>query len=237
MLPGRFAIVLAIRGQECPVSLHGLFRRFVAFPDEFPETVSRFLDEMSADGLDSPFDHDFADAATAILPQVRSRAWLEAQGGVFGDGALVHRRFSEDLVICYVIDESWCMTFVCQAHLKQWNIGERDLYHLATRNLDAAVGADVPVPEQDGEPVLLRTGDGFDAARVLLLDPERVEGLLVAMPERDVLWLGREQDDGLGELMSRNQEQSQASAHPISPHLYRVRDGELVQVTEDDTAR
>jgi hypothetical protein len=78
--------------------------------------------------------------------------------------------------------------------------------------------------------VLLRTGDGFDAARLLLLDPDRAEGLLVAVPERDLLWLGNYQGQDLAQLMARNEEQSQQAAHPLSPHLYRVQGGHLVQV-------
>ncbi len=228
MVPGQLTAVLAVRGQEVPVPLHHLFRRCLAFPDKFAESVARFVDEVEREGIEAPSDHAFADAALHILPQVRSRAWLAERGGRFGDGALVHRPLGADLAICYVIDEPSCMTFVCQAHLRQWQRQEEDLYHLATSNLHRLAGAEVPLPERDGEPVLLRTGDGFDAARVLLLDPERVEGLLVGIPDRDVLWLGSEARQDLSALMARNEAQSQRAAHPVSPHLYRVRGGQLV---------
>ncbi|MEM7204587.1 MAG: DUF1444 family protein [Planctomycetota bacterium] len=233
MVPGRFAAVITVRGQQTPVSLHHVFRRWMAFPDQFSATVGRFVTELERDALDEPGDHAFADAAAHILPQIRSREWLREHGGLFGDSALVSREFTPDLVICYVIDEQWCMTFVCQAHLRQWGRSEEDLFQLATRNLHRLAGADVPLPEPDGDPVLLRTGDGFDAARVLLLDPDRVEGLLVAMPERDVLWLGGSGGQDLPGLMSRNEEQSQRSSHPVSPHLYRMTNGNLVPVTDE----
>ena len=236
MVPGRFAAVLAVRGQEFPVSLHDLFRRCTAFPDRFSEAVGRFIQELETDGLEEPADHAFADAAPNILPQIRSVDWLAGHGGSFGDGGLVHREFVEDLVICYVIDEAWCMTFVCHAHLRQWGRTEEDLFHLATRNLHRCAGADVPVPEPDGEPVLLRTGDGFDAARVLLLEPERVEGLLVAVPERDLLWLANDDGQDLVSLMSMNEQQSKESAHPVSTQLYRMTAGQLVSVTGSDSA-
>ncbi len=234
MIPGRFAAVFAVRGQELPASLHHLFRRYEAFPDNFSESVTRFLAELEQEGVDQPSDHDFADAAANVLPQIRSRSWVEEHGGQFGDRALVHRPFTDDLVVCYVIDEPWCMTFICRAHLRQWGRCEEDLFHLATRNLHQMAGAAVPLPDAEGEPVLLRTGDGFDAARVLLLDPEQVEGLLVAMPERDVLWLGTESESDVSALMDLNQKQAAQSAHPITPNLYRMTNGELARVSRDE---
>lgn len=232
MIPGRFATVLAIRGQELPVSLHQLFRRCAAFPDCFAATVSRFLDELETGALERTSDHVFGDVATLILPQIRSAGWLSEQGAVFGDAALAHRSLTEDLVICYVVDEPWCMTFVCRAHLRQWGKSEDDLFHLATRNLHRLAGTELPVPRSGDEPVLLRTGDGFDAARVLLLDPDKVDGLLVAVPERDVLWIGSDTDEDLSQLMAKTEEQSQRAAHPVSPHVYRMDHGQLVQVQE-----
>ena len=82
-----------------------------------------------------------------------------------------------------------------------------------------------------------RTGsDGFDATRVLLLDPDRIEGVLVAIPERDVLWLGMEPEgESLSSLMAQNEQQSELSAHPVSPHLYRMTKGQLVPVSGSDT--
>ncbi len=232
MIPGRFAAVLAMRGQELPVSLHQLYRRCAAFPDCFAATVSRFLDELETGALERTSDHLFADVATLVLPQIRGTDWVREQGAVFGDAALVHRPLTDDLAICYVVDEPWCMTFVCRAHLRQWGKTEEDLFHLATRNLHRLAGHDLPVPSAQDDPVLLRTGDGFDAARILLLDPDKVDGLLVAVPERDVLWLGSESAEDLPQLMAKTVEQSERSAHPVSPHVYRMDHGRLVQVSE-----
>ena len=92
-------------------------------------------------------------------------------------------------------------------------------------------GADLPVPDADDNAVLVRTGDGFGAARVLLLDHDKVEGLLVAMPERDLLWLGVESEARLSRLMAQNEKQSNRSDHPLSAQIYRMTRGELVPVT------
>lgn len=232
LIPGRFAAVISVRGQELPVSLHHLFQQSLTFPSAFSDMVAQFVEDAFERGLERTWEHGFADVATSILPQIRTRAWLREHGSVFGQGALVHRQLTEDLVICYVIDDPWCMTFVCRAHLQQWGHGEDDLYHLATRNLHALAAADVPLPGPNDDGVLVRTGDGFDAARVLLLDRDKIDGLLVGLPERDVLWLGTDEPRGLGGLMALNAKQARRATHPLSTTLYRMTDGELVPVTD-----
>ena len=64
-----------------------------------------------------------------------------------------------------------------------------------------------------------------------LLDHEKVEGLRVAMPERDLLWLGVESDARLPRLMAQNKKQRDRSDHPLSAQIYRMTGGELVPVT------
>ena len=230
MIPGRLAAVLAVRGQELPVSLHPLFRRVVAFPDAFGESVAQLIDEVEAEALERTSDHSFADVATSILPQIRTDEWLRDRGSVFGEAALVHRELTEGLVVCYVIDTPWCMTFVCRAHLRQWGIDEAGLYHLSIRNLAHLDPAPLPLPGPEEAGVLLRTGDGFDAARVLLLDRDQTEGMLVALPDRDVLWLGSDGAQPLDRLMALNGEQTERGEHPLSSQLYRMSDGKLVPV-------
>ena len=139
----------------------------------------------------------------------------------------MHRPLGADLAVCYVIDDPSCMVFVCQAHLRQWRKNEEAVWQIAYRNLQRR--ARVPLPAEGG-PVLVRTGDGYDASRLLLLGQE-AEGLLVAVPDRDVLWLCSEQEAALGELCARNADWNRTAAHPVSPHLYRVRGGELETVT------
>lgn len=230
MLPGRFTLVLEVEGQEVPVPLHALYRHASTFPDTLPRMVDTLLQEITAGGLTRQSDHRFADVAASILPQVRGAAWVAERGPAFGDAALVSRVFASDLRVCYVIDDPWSMVFVCRAHLRQWGIDEEALHHLATNNLRRLGGA-LPLPGPDDQPVVLRTGDGYAATRVLLLEPEQAEGLLVALPERDTLWLGGSSADSLPSLMALNREQNEHSAYPVSPVLYRMHDGRLEAVS------
>lgn len=218
MLPGRFACLLRVRGQETPVSLHELFRRGAAFPDKLPQAVAQLLAEIDEVGLDQIDGHEFGGVAVDLMPQVRSLAWVEQQGR-FGDSAIVSRRFGDDLAIVYVIDDPDSMTFVCRAHLKRWNRSVDDVHQLAMQNLRARSEQGVPVA-QKGAPMMLQTGDGYDASRVLLMP--RDERVLVAMPDRDVLWVAIDEGQDLETLERKASAMAASASHPVSGSVYRL---------------
>ncbi|HEX5051555.1 MAG TPA: hypothetical protein VFZ65_07285 [Planctomycetota bacterium] len=224
MLPDRLACLLRVRGQETPVSLHHAFRHAEAFPDAFSRMVANLVGDLGEAALDRVDDIDFAAAAPLILPQVRSRAWLEAQG-CFGDSALAHRPMNDELVTVYVVDDVNCMLFICREHMRRWRKSEEDLHNLALANLARLGSHDLRHLGQSEQPTLLHSGDGFDAARVLLLEP--AEGLLVAIPDRDTLWVGAEHGHSLEQLMATTEAIAQQAAHPVSPTLWRFTDGRL----------
>ena len=228
MLPDRFACLLEVAGQQTPVSLHEAFRHAEAFPDSFARMVDRLLCDIREVGLDRVGDYDFAAAAPLLLPQVRSRQWLDQQG-CFGDSGLVHRRLNDELVTVYVIDDPQCMVFVCRAHLQRWRKSEADLHNLAVGNLARLGTAGLPVAGAALPSTLVHSGDGYDAARVLLL--EQTEGLLVAIPDRDTLWVGPESGQNLEQLMATTEQLAQGAAHPVSGHVWRLKDGRLQAVT------
>jgi len=228
-LPDRFACLLRVDGQETPVSLHDAFRHAEAFPEAFPRMVERLLADIREVGLDRVGDLDFADAAPLLRPQVRSRAWLEQQG-CFGDSGLAYSRLNDELVTVYVIDDPQCMVFVCRAHLQRWRKTEADVHNLAVANLRRLGTEGLQKASAAGEPLLVQSGDGYDAARVLLL--EQAEGLLVAIPDRDTLWVGGEQSQSLEQLMAATEEMARSAPHPVSPHVWRVKDGQLEAAKE-----
>jgi len=229
MVPGKFSTVLEVQGQETPVPLHAVFRHWRAYPDAFSRIIERLLAEVEEGGLDGPGDHLFEDVATRILPQLRTREWLGRTSPRFGDSAIAHRPHGPDLAICYVIDTDWSLVFVTQAHLRQWRRTEEDLYHLSLGNL-RRLDAEPVTPPAPGQTMVVEHGDGFDAARALLLDPDQVQGLLVAIPERDTLWMARETDQGLDSLMQVQQERFAQSPHPVSSQIYRVQGDSLQPV-------
>jgi len=227
MLPGQLVAILEVRGQETPVPIQGLVRHVTAFPDSLGVVVDQLIDEIEEIGLEQPDDREFAEIVADLMPQVRSVAWVERHGR-FGDSTLVSRPLTDDLCVTYVIDGPHCMTFVCRAHLRRWGRTDDDLHNLALANLRARCGG---TPDPADEPGLYATGDGYDAARMLLLDPERCDGLLVAVPDRDVLWVGAEENADLASIMAVNEDLNRRASHPVSPSVFRIRSGGLERVS------
>lgn len=228
MLPDRFACLLGVDGQETVVSLHGLRSHADAPADEFTRRVASLLGEVREVGLHrvDGIGADFASACASLLPQVRTRAWLE-QHGAFGDSGLVHRGLADGLVVVYVLDDGPDMVFVCRRHLQRWRRSEPDLYQIACANL-AASGAPMPAALPP-EGVLLRSGDGFDAARVLLLLDAATE-LVVGLPDRDTLFVGDAQRVDVAKVEAAVAAVAANAPHPVTDALYRVNGGRLEPV-------
>lgn len=227
MVSGTMTMVVVVRGQEVPVPLDRVHHHFLSFPDQFGQHVRQLLTDIEEMALEDPQDHSFADSALRILPQICSKDWIYSHGPAFGDSAIVHRDLGPDLAVCYVIDEDWSLVYLCQAHLRMWNKTETDVFHLANQNLRRKSGADLPDPEALGGPVRVSSGDGYDAARVLLLDPDRIQDLLVGVPRRDALFLARREDgQSLVDLMAE-----EGGSHPVSGEVYAVEDQKLVPVS------
>lgn len=219
MLPGRFSGLLRVRGQDTAVGLGDLFRRWLAFPEGFGPLVDRLLDEIEERALDRLEHHEFGGVSTDLMPQVRSRAWVEAQGR-FGDAALVSRPWGSDLAVVYVVDDPDTMTYVCRAHLQRWRRSAEDVHQLAMQNLQRRAGNAKDAFAEADTPLMLQTGDGYDAARALLMPSE--PPTLVAMPDRDVLWLARDTGQDTAPLLQKAHTMCVAAAHPISDRIYRL---------------
>lgn len=220
----RQAVVLEVDGQETPVSLGPLHRRYQAFPLAFDQTVEHLIRDIEEEGLDRPGEHDFALVADALLPQVRSQVWLESRGATFGDSALVWRSLGADLGVCYVIDQDWSFVFVTREHLRRWGRGEEDLFHLAQHNLVARSRAPGPASADGGQ--IVHEGDGLDAARLLLLAGDDADAV-VAVPDRDCLWVGDESSLRQPGLREGLEARARHAQHPISSGFYRWRNGIL----------
>ncbi|MFK7741729.1 MAG: hypothetical protein AB8H80_15530 [Planctomycetota bacterium] len=229
MLPDRFACLLRVDGQETPVGLYEAYRHAEAFPESFSRMVLRLLADIREVGLDRVDSLEFATAAQFLMPQVRSRAWLDEQG-TFGDSGLAYTQLNDELVAVYVVDDESCMVFVCRAHLKIWQRDVADIHNLALQNLARSGAAGLEGAAEEG--VLLQSGDGFDASRLLLLDQQ--DGLLVAVPDRDTLWVGPEGGQNLEQLMKTTERIAEAAQHPISGEVFRVKDGHLEPVRDPD---
>gem|GEM_PF-2358864 len=221
-----FGAVLKIEEQEWAVPLGELYLRERAFPGSLETSARKLCDELE-DLCARVEDLPFEEAAGKILPQIRTREWIEHCTPAFGPGAVVHRPLFEDLSICFVLDEGDAMVFLTRAHLEFWGREVEDLWNLANANLSrlAEEEGGLPAPEEEGKPGLKRSEDGYAATRLLLaMDRERldeVRGLVFGIPDRDTLLVAKG-EDALPELMREVREQFGRGNHPLSRDLFRV---------------
>ena len=207
--------------------------------------------EPSVSVMDSP-EHDWERARDLIYPAFRP---VGTQGlsveGIDRDrlvaSAVSHAQplldvGPADLPVVYTIDAGAFDVVVNGDHLLSWGIGPAQIQDAALANLARWSAAAPWTEEVSGERHLVSsdTGDGWDAARILL--PEVVDHLmaelgpygriLVGVPERHLLTAGslRPGDDDFATLFADFiVEQSGGADEPIDRRVFELVDGRLVE--------
>jgi uncharacterized protein YtpQ (UPF0354 family) len=225
------SIQCRIRGQDTVIAVGPLLVALQEDPASLPTLVAAMVREQK-ERLDDPGREVWSAVVHRLMPQVRTQEWLSEQGLRFGPTALLHRPLGADLVVCYVVDRGDAMTFVSREHAARWGRSLDEVDERAISNLAEWSGDCVVRTGPDREGTAVQRGDGYDAARVLLLDPFHAEGLLLAIPSRDVLWLGGpEKVVDIGALRREVESVAERAVQPVSRELYTVRRGQLVPVT------
>lgn len=225
-LEGPTVVLLEIDRQQTPVPLERLMHHAQVFPEALESMVDRLLEEVREVAMELPSDHAFGEVAGRVLPQLRSMGWVGEQGR-FGAGGLVAKDLGNGLGVTYVIDDRETMVFVCHAHLLQWGLDGEELHQLAVRNL-ARDCTGVPPGLPSSQPWIATDAEGKAATRVLLLDPDAYEGCTVAVPERDVLWVGRVEGPAREALRRQVAARYADAIRPLFPDLLRIVGGGLV---------
>ncbi len=225
LLSQRFSCILAIDGQETVVPLHDLHPAWQSGPNAFRAAVRELVERIRREHLDRVEHHDFGRVAVQVLPHLRPARWVAGLAGR-GSERLAQRRLTRDLAVVYAIERELDLVFVTEAHLAQWGRSEEDLWNLARGNL-AQRSSDL-LRQLDGlqGALVCSKEDGLDASRALLL-LDRAEGMLVAVPDRDTLWVAPASCAGIGHVRSQLETLMQASDFPLSATVHRVRNGAL----------
>ena len=147
-----------------------------------------------------------------------------------------------ELAVVYAIPATGFDVIVNGDHLVSWAVGVADVQDAALRNLAAWSSSAAWTDEVSGERRLISsdTGDGWDAARILL--PEVREHLvtelggsgrvLIGLPERHLLVAGalRPDDDEFATLFADFVlESSGAADEPVDRRVFELVDGRLVE--------
>lgn len=209
---------------------------------------------------DAP-EHDWERARTLLFPAFRPIGTLGLamesidRDALAGHGSQSHAQPLLDqgpagLPVVYTMDAGGFDIVVNGDHLLSWGVEPSAIQDAAMRNLGAWSAEAAWTVETSGERRLVssQTGDGGDAARILL--PEVVQHLvaelgslgriLVGIPERDLLIAGslRPADDEFAALFADFMiEQSGGSDEPIDRRIFELVGGRLVEFSGPPTLR
>lgn len=208
--------------------------------------------ESTTSAIDSP-EHDWSRAKELIYPALRP---LGTQGleidsldrdALAGQGAMSHAQPMLDtgpagLPVVYTIDGGGFLVVVNGDHLLSWGVGAEEIQDAAMLNLSRWSATAPWTDEVSGDRRLVSsdTGDGYDAARILL--PEVMAHLaaelgpygrvLVGLPERHLLTAASlpENDAEFAALFATFVvEQSGGADEPVDRRVFELVDGRLVE--------
>jgi hypothetical protein len=201
-------------------------------------------------------EHDWSAASTIIYPALRPVGTKGLPVSEIDQEALAaeaNRSHSQplldegpcDIPVVYALNAGSFDVIVNGDHLLSWGVQPSDVQDAAMRNLASWSETAAWTDEVSGERRLLSsdTGDGWDAARILLpgvidrltRDLGSVGRVLVGLPERHLLIAGtlRPGDDEFAALFAEFVvEHSGGADEPIDRRVFELVDGRLVEFAD-----
>lgn len=169
----------------------------------------------------------FRTGAAGLLPKLERRRFAEAYdavvagrfpGGGGEDERLLWRPFGAELITAYVQDEGWKFSYMVRGRFATWDTTMDAVHAGARSNLYHRAALDWRASE-------VALGDGYDAARAVLMDDvfyDRAgpEGIELAIPGRDQIFVAAAGQALAPEVVAA----AYASAkYPIAPAIFRFK--------------
>lgn len=240
-------------GDEPPASYRDTAPDVLA-PIDISAPVSGHVPASATSGhsiAESP-EHDWAAAAPLLFPLLRPTGTQGMAVTAVNAEALAadSRSHSQPLVdegpcelsVVYAIPATGFDVIVNGDHLVSWGVGVSDLQDAALRNLEAWSATAAWTDEVSGERRLISsdTGDGWDAARILLTEVRDklttelggVGRVLIGLPERHLMVAGalRPGDDEFAALFAEFVVESSGGAdEPVDRRVFELVEGQLVE--------
>ena len=139
--------------------------------------------------------------------------------------------FTDEVEIAVVVDLPQAYYYVKEADSERWNVTSDEIYRQALSNLgDASVELEIQGSEGPERLLAIATGDGYDAARVLLpavreLAAEQLgEPCYAGIPNRDFLILWSRSNSNEFHRLTRDQIRSdhQSQPYPLTADIFLV---------------
>ncbi len=208
--------------------------------------------ETASSAMDAP-EHDWSAAKALIYPALRPVGTQGLDMGTLDRDALVSQgniSHAQPLIdvgpaglpVVYTIDAGAYQIVVNGDHLLSWGVGAAEIQDAAMGNLSRWSASAPWTDEISGDRRLVSsdTGDGWDAARILL--PEVITHLaaelaphgrvLIGLPERHLLTaasLRADDTDFAGLFADFVVEQSGGADEPVDRRVFELVDGRLVE--------
>ena len=234
----KFPLVKVARGEE-PFSLkinghtaqlENLYRLTSLKPDELQRNAELWIVEMVRAAEGRPNDAgDFDIIRSRVFPMII----VPGKGDTTGrERGLVTQPLIEGLSIAYALDEGRTISYIPEAHFKEWDVPIDELHKAAIDNLVAkseAISAHA-AQDEDGRInlILFQTMDGYDASRILLPTlHERLREHLgspfaAAIPNRDILLCFRDDPETIDRLKEQVEEDFRQMPHQVTDRLVLV---------------
>ncbi len=171
-------------------------------------------------------NEDLRTGAAALLPKVERARFVRAydavvsgRGGDLAVEGLYYRDFGGGLITTYVQDEGWKFNYIPRGRVTGWDASPDTVHSVGRSNLYHRAALDHHARE-------VGLGDGYDAARAIIIDDVFYDrgdanGVLVAVPGRDLLMVGPDLDAAVVAQAYAG------SKYPISPEIYRFKDNRV----------
>jgi len=158
---------------------------------------------------------DLRTGAAALLPKLERKRFALTYDAVCDKDGLLWSDFGGGLVTCYVEDQGWKFQVMGRARFAAWDTTIGTVHSVARSNLYHRAALDWQARE-------VALGDGYDAARAIMLDDvfyDRAgpDGIVFAVPSRDLLMVAAAGRPLSPEAVA----QAYTSAkYPLSPEVF-----------------
>lgn len=218
----------AIRGKDHRLSGENLYREIRESPDRREELIQKFV-EAVAPSRYSKFGHEqWEEIAHRIFPVLKPRNYMRPGSTT---EHLLYQDWLLDVIVCYAIQSGNTIRFVTAWDLKRWDVTEEKIHKKALRNL---VSLDWPQRLEGsrqpagGRLILVTTGDGFAASRLLHPELHRLMSgplgspFYAGIPDRDTLVVLSHHPSLRRKIARQVRKDCNRSAYPICPRLFLV---------------
>ncbi|GIV95774.1 MAG: hypothetical protein KatS3mg057_0431 [Herpetosiphonaceae bacterium] len=188
------ALQVLWHGRPLLIELEHFYTLYRKQPEQFEEIVQALIGAVRAEAPDRRA-FSFDEIKGRIYPMFKPiQILFEIRERKLP--MLVYRPFYADLIVAFVIDEGRSVVYINEEHTAAWGVTEPTVYQQAIENLrerTARPGITAVVGEGARRLMIYNTGDGYDAARLLVTDlleewQEHFPGrMVIGIPNRDFL--------------------------------------------------